>query len=134
MFEIDEFNAEKGIDGLPTYPVEFFVDGITDGPNKEGSAKSSLPVLQKTLRSRAESFWKYCACTKGSQLFKYIGSALILGILAEGPPATYGMARTIFGTQSREQIATLESTSPRDKCTRQEHVKIADVAQKKIWA
>ncbi|ORY14028.1 P-loop containing nucleoside triphosphate hydrolase protein, partial [Clohesyomyces aquaticus] len=98
-FEIDEFDGEKRINELPLYPVEFFVDEITDGSDTEGSAKSGLPALRKILKSRAESFRDYCKCTKGSQLFKYTGSALVFRSLTEEASASPMVTRIILGPE-----------------------------------
>jgi hypothetical protein len=69
-FSIEKFELEKRINELSFYPVEFYEDG---------SKETGISALRKKLWPRAELFRKYCQCKKGEQMFKYSGSALVLG-------------------------------------------------------
>lgn len=108
-FLIDKFDGEKRINELPIYPVEFFVDD-TDA---NVAPKTGWPALRKAMAARAEMYRKFCACKKGSQLFRYSGPALVLKSAQDVPLTTRDtyFREALFGSPDR-RIMAQQNVSP----------------------
>jgi hypothetical protein len=101
-FSIDRFDGEKRISELPIYPVEFFVEDTDIDPGP----KVGWPALRRIMAERAEMFRKFCACKKGSQLFRYSGPALVLGSPVDMSLTTRdtSLRDALFGLPDRQNM------------------------------